>query len=315
MQRFDVIAHCWAQFLVVVVAMQEGLTMVRLLILMVTLGGLLTGTGKAMEFRLEDENGGNVILANGEIVPGDPGRLTAAVAGTGRDKFGNIRMYLNSPGGSVAAAFGMVEVMDREEFTALVTGDGRCASACASIVYISARMHLVTDKALLGLHTCYSSSNREPLDFCNRIIAENAVKHGTSYGALNMWQSSYSPESMAWLGADVACKYGLCGPPGVDETEAKPSFDCRGAQKPSETAICANKRLARHEASLAKLYTKFMLGLGGGDKERLRAEQRAWLKYRDSCDGVQIENCLLERIDARYQELLNQEISRSLDRP
>jgi uncharacterized protein YecT (DUF1311 family) len=268
-----------------------------------------------MGFRLEDENGSKVILADGEIVAGDAARLEAAVAKAGRDKFGNIRMYLNSPGGSVAAAFGMVEVMDREEFTALVTGTARCASACASIVYISARMHLVADGGMLGLHTCYNSSDREPLDFCNRFVAENAVKHGTSYGALNMWQSAYRPESMAWMGADVACKYGLCGPPGVDETEARPSFDCRGRQIPSETAICANKRLARHEASLAKMYTKLMLTLPADEKGRLRAEQRAWLKYRDSCNDPEIESCLLERIDRRYQELLNQELLRRLNQP
>jgi uncharacterized protein YecT (DUF1311 family) len=199
--------------------------------------------------------------------------------------------------------------MDREEFTALVTGDLRCASACASIVYISARMHLVAGDGLLGLHTCYGAENREPLDFCNRGIAENAVKHGTSYGALNMWQSKYGPDSMAWLGADVACSYGLCGPPGVDETEAKPSFDCRGVQKPSEIAICRNKRLARHEASLANLYARSLLQLGPVEKERLRSEQRGWLKYRDACGGLDIESCLLKRIDARYLELL-QELGR-----
>jgi len=287
----------------------------RLLIWIATFVGFLTVASQAMEFRLEDESGSNVIVADGEIIAGDPGRLQAATTKAGRDKFGNIRMYLNSPGGSVAAAFGMVEVMDREEFTALVTGDAKCASACASVVYLSARMHLVTDNGLLGLHTCYSSLDREPLDLCNQLIAENAVKHGTSYGAVNMWQSAYRPESMAWLGADAACKFGLCGPPGVDETEARPSFDCRRVQKSSERAICANKRLSRHEASLSILYTKLIQALPADDRERLRAEQRAWLKYRDSCDGLEIESCLLQRIDLRYQELLNRDLSRIVNRP
>jgi uncharacterized protein YecT (DUF1311 family) len=294
---------------------RKKMVTLRRSISIVTLVGFLTVASQAMEFHLEHENGSNVIVADGEIIAGDPGRLQAAAAKAGRDKFGNIRMYLNSPGGSLAAAFGMVEVMDREEFTALVTGDLKCASACASIVYLSARMHLVTDNGMLGLHTCYSSLDKEPLDLCNRLIAENAVKHGTSYGAVNMWQSTYRPESMAWLGADVACKFGLCGPPGVDETEARPSFDCRRVQKPSESAICASGRLSRHEASLANLYTKLIQNSPADERERLRAEQRAWLKYRDSCDGIEIESCLLQRIDLRYQELLSQELSRLSNRP
>jgi uncharacterized protein YecT (DUF1311 family) len=288
---------------------------VRLSILTAALLGCATASSNAMEFRIQNEGGSKVILADGEIVAGDPGRLEALITSAVRDKFGNVRMYLNSPGGSVAAAFGMVEVMDREEFTALVTGDARCASACASIVYISARMHLVAGNGLLGLHTCYDASNKEPLDFCNRLIAENAVKHGTSYGALNMWHSGYGAGTMAWMGADIACQYGLCGPPGVDETEAKPSFDCRAAREPSETAICANKRLARHEASLSKLYAKIMLNSAAAEKERLRLEQRVWLKYRDACDGLGIESCLLKRIDARYEELLNRTLLNSLNRP
>jgi uncharacterized protein YecT (DUF1311 family) len=188
----------------------------RLLALIVAFIGFLTVASKAMKFRLEDENGSKVIVAEGEIIAGDQARLQAVVTRAGRDKFGNIRMYLNSPGGSVASAFGIVEIMDREEFTTLVTGEAKCASACA-----------------------------------------------------------------------------------------RPSFNCRGVQKPSEAAICANKRLARHDASLAKLYTDLMHNLAAEEKERIRADQRAWLKYRDSCDGLAVETCVLGRIDRRYQELLN----------
>src|SRR5262249_47664582 len=59
-----------------------------------------------------------------------------------------------------------------------------------------------------------------------------------------------------WIGQDVACKYGLCEPPGFDDTLALPSFDCKAAKLQSEFAICANKRLARHEASLSKQYVE-----------------------------------------------------------
>jgi uncharacterized protein len=101
------------------------------------------------------------------------------------------------------------------------------------------------------------------------------------------------PETVAWFDKDVACKYGLCGPPGFDDTLAIPSFDCRTAKQESEIAICSNRRLARLEASLANLYFKMINGLPPEEKEKLRMQQRAWLKYRDSCKGADIVDCLL----------------------
>jgi uncharacterized protein len=108
---------------------------------------------------------------------------------------------------------------------------------------------------------------------------------------------------MAWIGQDVACKAGLCGPPGFDDTPATPSFDCQTAKRPSEIAICANKRLARHEASLAKLYFETIRNMQLDEQNAFRAEQRAWLKYRDTCQGPEIETCLLDRMFAREQEV------------
>jgi uncharacterized protein YecT (DUF1311 family) len=199
--------------------------------------------------------------------------------------------------------------MDRHEFSALVSSNAECASACASIVYISARFHQVVGTGRLGFHTCYtrgtSTDTPEPSSFCNDIIAENAYKHGTSQGAVNMLQRKYGPETMAWLEQDVACKYGLCGPPGFDNTLAIPSFDCRTAKLESEIAICSNKRLARQEASISKWYFETMRYLpSSGEREKLRAEQRAWLKYRDSCKGPDVADCLLIRMTERYNEIL-----------
>jgi uncharacterized protein YecT (DUF1311 family) len=215
---------------------------------------------------------------------------------------------LNSPGGSVETALKLVELMDREEFSAFVASGDRCASACASIVYISARFHQVLGTGLLGIHTCYSVDQKgdapEPSSFCNEVIAQNAANHGTSYGALQMWQRHYAPEQVAWIGQEVACKYGLCGPPVFDDTLAVPSFDCKNAKLQAEVAICANKRLARHEASLSKYYVQVLRRLPVNEKETLRAEQRAWLRYRDNCQGDAVETCLLERMNFRWNEII-----------
>ena len=256
----------------------------------------------AMEFRIvwNPDDKINVIIGNGPIENGDAKRLELMVPQADRDQYGNIPLYLNSPGGSVKAAFEVVAVMDREEFSAFVSSGSRCASACASIVFVSARFHLVVGTGLLGIHTCYvanQGSRPESSSFCNEAIAFNAVDHGTSYGAVQMWQRDTAPDEMAWIGQDVACKYGLCGPPGFDDTLAVPSFDCKAAKLQSETAICSSKRLARHEASIAKYYSQSMKLMPPIERETFRSEQRAWLKYRDSCQDDAV--CLLQRMKER----------------
>jgi hypothetical protein len=267
-------------------------------------------SASGMTFRtLEDpEEKITVILGEGPIERGDAERLEKVIPLAGRDRYGNIPLYLNSPGGSVEAAFDIVRVMDREEFSALVASGDRCASACASIVYISARFHQVLGTGLLGIHTCYymnkNTSVHEPSSFCNEVIAQNAVEHGTSYGALQMWQRHTAPSEMAWIGQDVACKFGLCGPPVFDDTLAVPSFDCRAARLQSELTICANKRLARHEASLSKYYFQVIRSMPLHEREGFRAEQRAWLVYRDTCQGDDIEACLLGRMQVRSNEII-----------
>ena len=112
-----------------------------LLALVTSIAVLCDSTAKAMTFRIQwsPEEKINVIIGDGPIEDGDAGRLDKVIPLAGRDRYGNIPLYLNSPGGSVAAALAIVEVMDREEFSALVGSGGRCASACASIIYISAR--------------------------------------------------------------------------------------------------------------------------------------------------------------------------------
>jgi hypothetical protein len=262
----------------------------------------------AMTFRIIKTPETNAIVGEGLIEDGDAGRLEKIIPLAGRDSYGNIPLYLNSPGGLVDAAFAIVAVMDKEEFSALVSSGARCASACASIVYISARFHEVVGTGLLGIHTCYRVNGRpaspQPDSFCNEIIAQNAVNHGTSYGALQMWQSHTGPENMAWIDQKVACEYGLCGPPVFDNTPAVPSFDCSAATLAAEIAICSDKRLARHEASLSKKYVAALKAMPEPDKRVFRAEQRAWLSYRNSCQGDAVGTCVLQRMNERWNEVM-----------
>ena len=60
----------------------------------------------AMTFRVERvPDGMNVIIGEGPIEPGDAERLESVIPRADRDEYGNIPLYLNSPGGAVKAAF------------------------------------------------------------------------------------------------------------------------------------------------------------------------------------------------------------------
>jgi hypothetical protein len=212
-----------------------------------------------MEFSIRFHDGQRFIFGEGPIIEGDAGRLAQAMPMADRDEFGNITLFLDSPGGSVDAAFELVKLMDRWEFSAIVGSDASCASACASILYISARFHQVVGSGRLGIHTCYSKEGKtgtaEPSAFCNEAIRENAVQHGTSYSAIKTWDD-YAPTDMAWFNSQIACRIGLCGPPVFERVLAIPSFNCRNARLETEKLICADRRLARHDASMAKAYAE-----------------------------------------------------------
>lgn len=275
----------------------------------------------AMEFSIMHNSAQNIdfIYGEGDIIDGDAQRLEAILHEADRDQFGNYALVLNSMGGSVSAAFEMVEVMDREEFTVVIPSGTVCASACATVVYISARLHEVTGTGLLGLHSCYTGGRPvdepEPSSFCNRLIAENAVDHGTSYGAIIGWMQFYGPEDVAWLGKDVACEFGLCGPPGADLTLAEPSFSCGKATSPSEVAICSDRRLARYDASISNTYFAILKRLPEAERTQFRNEQREWLRLRDDRAASDCGSCLLETMKERLGALRLRELQLAIPMP
>ncbi len=167
-----------------------------------------------------------VIDGEGEIVSGDAASFSEISKQGSRDQFGNVTLVLNSPGGSVDAAMEMVKVMDAVGVTTIVPPGGYCASACASILFVSGSKRAVFGTGLLGFHTCYNrtQSGDEKNDLCNDAIASNAVAHGVCYGVVDVWTKSYSAGQVAWLGPETACQMGLCSVELVPESKSCASF-------------------------------------------------------------------------------------------
>ena len=276
----------------------------RLIVILIVV--LLAWPSFAMTFEIKRRQDGiNVILARGDIVLGDAARLARVIYLADRDQLGNIPIHLDSPGGSVKAAFELVQVFDEAEVSAIVESGARCASSCATILFLSARFHLVTGTGLLGIHSCYYvdplTRRHHTSTLCNELIAQNAVARGTSYGAVQMWQRRTPSHEMNWIGADVACQFGLCGPPGFDEIVAVPSYNCARARLRSDREICTDKRLARYEAAISKAYFRVRRALAPAERAKLLTSQRRHLRRRRACKGDNA--CILRLLRVRLDRL------------
>lgn len=216
----------------------------------------------SMEFTLRSEDGQVIdghefpaytsIYASGAIVPGDADRLLVKLKQAGRDEFGNIRIYYDSPGGNVGEALKMVEMTDFFETTAIVPDGVSCVSACASVLFLSSRIHFIHEGGLLGMHACRLGAQPNPL--CNDAIVNNATFHGTPYGSSDEGLKARDGEDeMFWYDTAAACRLGMCGPPTYDPTLAIPSFECDMASTSVSQLVCNNSQLARYDASVARL--------------------------------------------------------------
>lgn len=242
------------------------------------------------------------VLATGPIEQGDATKLAAALEQAGRDPFGNKSLLLNSEGGSVKEALKMVNVMDRYEVTAIVHSNAVCASACASILYVSAKFHTVFENGRLGFHGCKvgRSSDSAP---CADAISRNAFLHGTSFAAVSQWlrDAPDSRDGVYWIGRDVACDFGLCGPPSFDYALAVPSFDCKKAALEAEVAVCNDRRLARYDASIAHHYFALKALASQEEWTDIRKSQFEWLEQRNNC-GKNID-CLYKSLSGRWYKV------------
>lgn len=90
-----------------------------------------------------------VIYAEGRILPDDPDRFRAIL----RPRQGQRTvLVMHSPGGSVAAAIEMAEIIARLKITVAVPKGGVCASACF-LMFAAAPERVASDTARLGVHS------------------------------------------------------------------------------------------------------------------------------------------------------------------
>ncbi|MDI1287974.1 MAG: hypothetical protein PSV46_26585 [Reyranella sp.] len=178
---------------------------------------LAGGSASAMEFTTSaGADGRRTVVARGPIVEGDAERFRVALQSADRDSFGHKTVVLDSPGGVVGEAFAMVAFMDRDQVATVVRPGASCASACAQIVFLAGRHRIVQDGGRLGLHSCRAAKDGTPSLYCNDLIAQHAVAHGTIYGPIMAFMQMTPAAQIKWLDSEDADCWGLTRwPPGI----------------------------------------------------------------------------------------------------
>jgi hypothetical protein len=164
------------------------------------------GHAYSMTFEVLIVGGEPAIIGVGPIVHGDADRLKALFIPKNKHSLGYYPLLLNSPGGNVGAAFAISKLMDEYTVYTYVLPGQRCISACAAIVFIAGKEHLVVRDGLLGFHGCYNGQNKEINEMCNEIIAKHALEHGTAYGSVMAFIATTPYDKVIWLsGEDADC--------------------------------------------------------------------------------------------------------------
>ena len=178
---------------------------------------VLASPVSAMEFSIvTTPEGLRIVSGVGPIVAGDKERLVVALRSADRDAFGNKRLTLNSTGGEVGAAIAMVAAMDQEKVTTIVGPKAECASACAQLLFLSGVHRFVLDGGRLGLHSCREAKGARST-YCNDLIAQNALAHGTGYASIMAFMQFTDPTKMRWFDSQEADCWGFTRwPPGID---------------------------------------------------------------------------------------------------
>lgn len=166
------------------------------------------------ELRLETWRGHQVLRLSGPIEAGTAERFAEMAANVPALPHGLPVLLLDSPGGLVDEAMKMSAFMDAHPFHTVVPDGARCASACASILFIAGKNRTVEGSGLLGQHSCAIDGVK--VQSCNDLLAENAVNHGVAYGSVAAFVTYTAPQDIAWLSKQDAEGWSLTRYPWED---------------------------------------------------------------------------------------------------
>lgn len=193
------------------------------IVLAVVLAVLSVSSASAMSFQVKKlKSGQTVVLATGPIESGDAAKLETALRRASRDGHGTKRLLLNSPGGLVGEALLMTQVMDSVGVTTVIQNGATCASACASVLFVSGKYRTLEKTGALVIHSCYDARDGRAVTECNAVISAHAESEGVSgLGLMALQEAAGSQSAFLLTREDAAC-FGLTRAPGASNNRNPP---------------------------------------------------------------------------------------------
>lgn len=161
--------------------------------------------------------GYTVVQLSGVISPNTANDVSNALDRADIWPHGAVVLLLDSPGGSVDEALKVSSVLNGRTVHTVVPDGARCASACASIIFIAGTYRTVGIFGALGQHSCSRGGIAD--EVCNEAIVAHALEHGVSRGAIASFVSYAAPSEMIWFDRDDADGWGLTRYPGENKSE------------------------------------------------------------------------------------------------
>ncbi|MGY5811905.1 hypothetical protein ACXHXG_29905 [Rhizobium sp. LEGMi198b] len=189
-------------------------TISMVLALVCAWGFLGRAPAAAADVEVVEWRGHKVVSLTGDIDKGTEQKLAEKLAEVAPLPYGLPVLLLNSPGGLVDEALKISALLDGKRVHTVVPDGAKCASACASIVFIAGAARTVEEGGLLGQHSC--SRGGVPDKDCNEKLSQHAVEHGVSYGSIAAFVTYVSPENILWFSREDAEGWGLTKYPGED---------------------------------------------------------------------------------------------------
>jgi hypothetical protein len=112
-----------------------------------------------------------------------------------------------SDGGSVVAGIQIGESIRLKGFITTVSGNSRCASACA-LAWLGGARRLMSAEARIGFHAAYNKASGQETGVGNALIGAYLNKIGLPYSAV-IYITQAAPASMTWLSIADAKERGI----------------------------------------------------------------------------------------------------------
>ncbi len=167
---------------------------------------------KASDVDIVNWRGHQVLLLTGEIDDGSAAKLATKLNQVPPLPYGLPVLLLDSPGGLVDEALKISKILGRTPVHTVIPENARCASACASVIFIAGTARTIEEGGLLGQHSC--SRGGIPDEACNEELSEHAVAHGVSHGSVAAFVTYVAPEEILWFSREDAEGWGLTKYPG-----------------------------------------------------------------------------------------------------